>query len=50
MSRQSPSRLGTCPACAATITAVDVLVEYDVNGQPAVWADCPDCREVVHPV
>lgn len=46
----SPPVLGTCPQCHTEIASFDVLIEYETaDEQPAVWAECPDCREVVHP-
>jgi hypothetical protein len=51
MSTQHASRLGTCPHCHTAITASHVLIEYETSdGQEAVWAECPECREVVDPV
>lgn len=47
---RTPPTLGHCPDCAAEIASYDVLIEYKTDdGQPAVWAECPECREVVHP-
>lgn len=46
----SPPVLGRCPDCQAKIASFDVLIEYEADdGQPAVWAECPTCSEVVHP-
>lgn len=48
--RQNASQLGVCPHCQTTITSVDILIEYETStGQSEVWAECPGCREVVHP-
>jgi hypothetical protein len=41
--------LGTCPDCGTPIPTTRVLIEYQRNDGPAVYAECPDCREVVHP-
>ncbi len=52
MAATSPSAtdLGTCPDCGETIRRIDVLIEYETtDGQPAVWAECPNCNTVVHP-
>lgn len=50
MSTQHPSQLGTCPYCHTKITATHALIEYETNDdQQAVWAECPDCQEVVDP-
>lgn len=44
------STLGSCPHCGAVVASVDVLIEYETaEGEPAVWAECPDCGEVVDP-
>ena len=44
------STLGSCPHCGAAVASVDVLIEYETaEGEPAVWAECPDCGEVVDP-
>ena len=49
-SHERPPEIGVCPECRATLTTVDVLIEYEtVEGDRAVWADCPDCRTVVDP-
>lgn len=44
-----PAPLGTCPACGETIPASRVLIEYETDGETAVFAECPGCRDVVHP-
>lgn len=42
--------LGLCPDCGTEIATYNVLIEYETDdGQPALWAECPECREVVHP-
>lgn len=41
--------LGRCPNCEGTITRDYVLIEYESRGQTARFAECPDCRDVVHP-
>jgi hypothetical protein len=43
------SRLGRCPECAAEIPARLSLIEYDKDGERAVYAECPDCRVPVRP-
>jgi hypothetical protein len=51
MSTQHATRLGVCPHCQTAINAADVLIEYETSdGHDALWADCPECREVVDPV
>lgn len=45
-----PPRLGICPFCHADIASYDVLIEYETSdGTPEVWAECSNCREVIHP-
>ncbi|WP_262174474.1 hypothetical protein [Haloarcula laminariae] len=42
--------LGQCPDCGTTITEAGVLIEYeDTEGQMGMWAECPDCNDVVEP-
>jgi len=44
------STLGSCPRCGASVASADVLIRYETaDGGTAVWAECPDCREVVDP-
>lgn len=46
----SPDRqLGVCPNCETDIHARDILIEYRENNETGIWADCPNCSEVVHP-
>ncbi|MFB6299361.1 MAG: hypothetical protein ABEH65_03800 [Halobacteriales archaeon] len=48
MSTRSPT-LGTCPRCEASIPPGHTLIEYETTEGSAVYAECPDCRDVVHP-
>lgn len=41
--------LGHCPTCGAEITRDFLLIEYESEGRPARFAECPDCRNIVHP-
>jgi hypothetical protein len=41
--------LGCCPECGEEITADFLLIEYESGGRPARFAECPGCRNVVHP-
>lgn len=41
--------LGTCPNCGEPIARDYLLIEYESDGRPAEFAECPDCRRVVHP-
>lgn len=50
-STRDPPTLGQCPDCGSEIASYDVLIEYENDdGQPALWAECPDCQDVVHPL
>jgi hypothetical protein len=42
-------RLGVCPRCNREIATFNILIEYEKNGQPAVYAKCPNCSDVVNP-
>jgi len=46
---QERPRLGACPRCTTDVATRDVLIEYEKDGQPAVYAECPGCGEVVNP-
>jgi len=47
----SPSEvLGTCPHCGASIRSAQTLIEYETPDATAVYAECPDCTAVVHPI
>jgi hypothetical protein len=42
---------GNCPDCDAALLGADVLIQYETRtGQERLFAECPDCRSVVHPV
>ena len=42
--------LGYCPDCEARIPRGGLLVKYETaDGWPRMFAECPDCGEVVHP-
>ncbi|EMA31120.1 DUF7837 family putative zinc-binding protein [Natronobacterium lacisalsi] len=49
MSTTKPPSLGTCPFCSAGITTTDVILEYETETGPTVYAECPECRDVVTP-
>ena len=36
--------------CGSGIPEAAVLIEYESRGDSAVYAECPDCFEVVHPI
>lgn len=45
-----PHSPGDCPHCEARIPRGAVLIEYEtVEGPTRMFAECPDCGEVVHP-
>ena len=37
--------LGRCPYCATSITRAWLLIKYETG----VWAECPECDDVVEP-
>jgi len=43
------SKLGVCPFCEAVIPTGTVLLEYEVNGEKRVFAECYECDEPVQP-
>ena len=45
----STTDLGQCPFCGTTIRPSMVLIEYDVNGETRVYAECAECTEPVQP-
>ncbi|MDY6819911.1 MAG: hypothetical protein SVG88_14720 [Halobacteriales archaeon] len=45
----TPSMLGRCPDCQTSIPEARLLIEYETADGTAVYAECPDCRDVVHP-
>jgi hypothetical protein len=47
MSTHSP--LGRCPSCESPIPQRRLLIEYETADGQAMFAECPDCRDVVHP-
>lgn len=43
------SPLGTCPACETEIPEGMVLIEYERDGDWAVYVECPSCEVPVEP-
>jgi formate dehydrogenase maturation protein FdhE len=43
------SSVGTCPTCNSDIPEASVLIEYEREGEPAKYAECPSCAVVVNP-
>ena len=41
--------LGTCPRCGDDIPQIALLIEYERRDGTAAFAECPACRDVVHP-
>jgi len=42
--------LGRCPDCGESISRAWLLVEYETDdGDTGIWAECPDCDDVVAP-
>lgn len=44
------SLLGRCPQCGEPIEEHDVLISYERDSGTEHYAECPGCREVVHPL
>lgn len=45
----TPPQLGACPHCTSDIATRDVIIRYEKDGHPAVYAACPDCGDIVNP-
>jgi hypothetical protein len=41
--------LGHCPHCETRIPTSRLLVEYETSGGRGLYAECPDCEDVVTP-
>lgn len=42
--------LGRCPNCEVMIPPENLLIKYETDGGwPKLFAECPDCRDPVHP-
>jgi len=41
--------LGNCPFCNARVPKYQAIIEFETNGEQRVFAECPECREVVDP-
>ena len=51
MDTQHAPRLGDCPHCDTGIRPLNVLIEYETDdGNEAIWAECPGCKEIVDPI
>jgi len=48
--RHEDERLSRCPDCGCEIRSVDVIIAYERSDSTrGVFAECPDCEEVVGP-
>lgn len=46
----SDTNIGACPHCERALRERHVLIDYETDGgKQGVWADCPECGEVVDP-
>jgi hypothetical protein len=43
------AELGTCPFCGSTIPASATLIEYEVDTETRLFAECYECDEPVRP-
>ncbi len=43
------SELGTCPFCELTVPAGATLIEYEVEGETRLFAECYECDKPVQP-
>ena len=43
------SKLGTCPFCGSAIPTGAILLEYEVEGENRLFAECAACEEPVQP-
>ncbi|ACV48531.1 MULTISPECIES: DUF7837 family putative zinc-binding protein [Halomicrobium] len=46
----SDHTLGRCPDCETEIPLGLVIIEYETDAGRESYAECPGCREVVHPI
>jgi len=46
---QAVSSLGACPFCEIPVPRNAILIEYVVNNEERVYAECPKCKEPVQP-
>ena len=48
MPEATPS-LGACPFCEEPVPRPAVLIEYVVDSEKRLYAECPNCQEPVQP-
>lgn len=41
--------VGDCPTCRTPIPSARVLIKYEADGERRMYAECPDCLDVVRP-
>ena len=46
---EAESTLGACPFCKRPIPSNAILIEYVVDGEKRLYAECPKCQEPVQP-
>ncbi|WP_449267298.1 DUF7837 family putative zinc-binding protein [Halalkalirubrum salinum] len=46
---QAATSLGTCPFCGTLVSPSEILIEYKVEGEHRLYAECSDCKEPVRP-
>ena len=46
---QAPSVLDVCPFCETRIPRDAILIEYVVDGEERMYAECPECKEPIQP-
>lgn len=49
MSSTEAPATGACPACGTALAPRNVLIEYERDGKPTSFAECPGCGGVVRP-
>lgn len=48
-SNANRNQFGLCPNCGSQIRPAQVIIEYETDTATRAYADCPGCREIVHP-
>lgn len=46
---ETQESLGNCPHCVLPIPRSRLLIEYETSNGPGIFAECPDCEDVVTP-
>lgn len=42
------SELGVCPNCETTVRRSQVLITYEKGDRSAMFAECPNCEDVLY--